>query len=359
MRRQISGPVLTAAAAVGLWTWVTAAAQENGTPAAAHYLQASPEDMQWWLDAKFGLFIHWGPISLLGQEISWSRHDRADQGHGSVPTEVYDNLYKRFNPVHYDPEDWVRIAKAAGTQYLVFTTRHHDGFCMFDTATTDYKITNSPYGRDITRMLAEACHSAHFRLGFYYSPPDWHHPEYIARNFGAFRSYVHAQLRELMTNYGRVDILWFDGLGMTAEQLDSRELFRMVRAHQAHIIINNRGGLPGDFDTPEQTIGHFRLDRPWESCMTLGTQWSWKPNDRIKSRDECIELLVRCAGGGGNLLLNVGPMPTGEIEPTQAKRLAEIGEWLRRYGESIYGTRGGPFRPTVTYCTTNRGNRVY
>ncbi len=323
------------------------------------YLYAKPEDMQWWLDAKFGMFIHWGPISILGKEISWSRYDRAGRGHGPIPTEVYDNLYKKFNPTKYDPDEWVRIAKSAGCKYLVFTTRHHDGFCMFDTATTDYKITNSPYGRDITKMLADACHRAHFRLGFYYSPPDWHHPDYIARNFDRFSQYFHAQVRELMTNYGRVDILWFDGLGGNSKQFHSHELFRMIRTLQPHIIINNRGGLPGDFDTPEQRIGRFQLDRPWESCITLGTQWAYKPNDHITSRDRCIEILVRCVGRGGNLLLNVGPTPTGEIEPRQAQRLAEIGQWLQTYGETIYATRGGPFRPTIHYCTTNRASTVY
>ncbi|MCD6350548.1 MAG: alpha-L-fucosidase, partial [Armatimonadetes bacterium] len=301
-----------------------------GAPAAAAeskpYLQAKAEDMQWWLDAKFGLFVHWGPISLLGKEISWSRGERPGiGGHGPVPVDVYDNLYKRFNPVKFNADEWVALAKAAGMKYLVFTTKHHDGFCMWDTKTTDYKITNSPFARDVVKELADACHRGGLRLGFYYSPPDFHHPDYRTKNHARYIKYMHEQLRELGSNYGRVDVLWFDGLGGSAKDWDADNLFRMIRSLQPHIIINNRCGLRGDFDTPEQRVGRFRLDRPWETCMTLGTQWAYKPHDRIKSLKQCVDILVNCVGGGGNLLLNVGPTPTGEIEPAQAERLREIG----------------------------------
>ncbi len=328
--------------------------------AAQDYLRAKPQDIQWWQDAKFGLFIHWGPVSLKGTEISWSRAKRGRRrGGGPIPVEVYDNLYKQFNPVKFNAREWVAIAKAAGMKYLVFTTKHHDGFCMFDTKLTDYKITNSPFGRDVVKELADACHEAKFRLGFYYSPPDWHHPDYRTANHARYIEYLHGQLRELCTNYGRVDIIWFDGLGGRAKDWDSERLFRMIRQLQPHVLINNRGGLRGDFDTPEQRIGRFQLARPWESCITICRQWAWRPNDKMKSLKECIDILVRCVGGGGNLLLNVGPMPTGEIEPRQVARLKEIGAWLAKYGESIYGTRGGPFRPAAWGATTRKDNKIY
>jgi alpha-L-fucosidase len=317
--------------------------------------------LAWWRDAKFGLFIHWGPVSLKGTEISWSRggERRGTGGTGTIPVEVYDNLYKQFNPVKFDGGEWVSIAKAAGMKYLVFTSKHHDGFSMFDSKLTDYKITNSPFKRDVVAELAKACHEGGIKLGFYYSPPDWHHPDYRTQNHARYIHFLHGQLRELCSNYGRVDIIWFDGLGGKAEDWDSPTLIKMIRQLQPHVIINNRAGLPADHDTPEQHIGHFQTDRAWESCITIGTQWAWKPNDQVKSLKECIDMLVRCVGGDGNLLFNVGPMPTGEIEPRQVARLKEIGAWLKKYGETIYGTRGGPFPPGTWGASTYRGNRIY
>ncbi|HNR35944.1 MAG TPA: alpha-L-fucosidase, partial [Candidatus Hydrogenedentes bacterium] len=275
-----------------------------------------PDRMQWWREARFGLFIHWGPVSLKGTEIGWSRGgERRGTGGapGQIPVEVYDNLYKEFNPVEFNAREWVEIAKQAGMKYLVFTTRHHDGFSMFDTALSDYKITNSPFKRDVVAELAQACHEAGLRLGFYYSPPDWHHPDYRTENHARFLEYLHGQVRELCTNYGRLDIFWFDGLGGTVKDWDSEKLVAMIRRLQPDIIVNNRAGLPEDHDTPEQTVGTFQRSRPWETCMTIGDQWAWKPNDRVKSLKQCLDVLVRCAGGDGNLLFNVGPMPDGRI----------------------------------------------
>ncbi|MFO7976346.1 MAG: alpha-L-fucosidase, partial [Candidatus Hydrogenedentota bacterium] len=279
------------------------------------YLKAAPEDMKWWREARFGLFIHWGPVSLKGTEIGWSRggERRGREGTGEIPVEVYDNLYKEFNPTEFDADEWVTIAQQAGMKYLVFTTKHHDGFVNFDSKLTDYKITSpeSPFGRDIVKELADACHKAGLGLGFYYSPPDWHHPDYRTDNHAKYIEYLHGQLRELCTNYGQIDIIWFDGLGGTAEDWNSEPLFKMIRELQPHVLINNRAGLPGDFDTPEQRVGKFQNDRPWESCITICRQWAWKPDDAMKSFEECIRTLVRCAGGDGNLLFNVGPMPSG------------------------------------------------
>ena len=331
---------------------------------AGSVLEASQDDMKWWREARFGLFVHWGPVSLKGMEISWSRGgDRpgcsATAATGPIPVEEYDNLYKEFNPVEFDAREWVAMAQDAGMKYLVFTTKHHAGFCMFDSKLTDYTIMNSPFGRDILAELAEACHEAGLGLGFYYSPPDWHHPDCLTENHSRYVEYLHGQLRELCTNYGKVDIIWFDGLSGKAEDWQSEGLFGMIRGLQPDVLINNRAGLPGDFGTPEQTVGGFDRDRPWESCITIGTQWAWKPNDRTKSLEECIRTLVMCAGGDGNLLLNVGPAASGTIEPDQVERLREIGAWLNRYGESIYGTRGGPFMPTLWCASTNAGNTVY
>jgi len=324
-------------------------------------LQANEEDLQWFRDAKFGLFVHWGPVSLKGTEIGWSRggERKYPQGKGQIPVEVYDNLYKEFNPVEFDAEEWVSLAKSAGMKYLVFTTKHHDGFCMFDSQLTDYKITHSPFKRDVVAELAEACHKAGLKLGFYYSPPDWHHPDYWTENHERYINYMHGQIRELCTNYGRLDILWFDGLGAPPERWRAKELIPVVRKLQPGILINNRSGLPADFDTPEQRVGRFQNDRAWESCITICRQWAWKPNDKMKSLKECIDILVRSVGGDGNLLLNVGPKPNGEIEQRQADRLREIGQWLDRYGESIYGTRGGPFITSLHGASTHKGDTIY
>ncbi len=340
---------------------VTASLLATAPVVAQDGLTAKPGAMQWWQDARFGMFIHWGPVSLKGTEIGWSRggERRGTGGTGEIPVEVYDNLYKQFNPTKFNAKEWVALAKTSGMKYLVFTTRHHDGFSMFDSKLTDYKITNSPFKRDVVKELADACHEAGIRLGFYYSPPDWHNPDYRTENHARYVKYLHGQIHELCSNYGQLDILWFDGLGGTAKDWDSTTLLPMARSLQPNIIINNRAGLPADFDTPEQKVGAFQRERPWESCITIGNQWAWKPNDDIKPLNVCIRTLVQCAGGDGNLLFNVGPMPTGEIEPRQAKRLREMGAWLQKYGDTIYGTRGGPYTPGAWGACTCKGNRVF
>jgi alpha-L-fucosidase len=324
-----------------------------------------PEHMQWWGDARFGLFIHWGPVSLKGTEIGWSRGGER-RGYGSrgdqVPVEIYDNLFKEFNPTGFDARQWVAIAKAAGMKYLVFTSRHHDGFSMFDTRASDYRITSplSPFRRDVVKELADACHEAGLRIGFYYSQPDWHNPDaFTADRHDRYLAYLKQQVTELCSNYGRLDILWFDGLGKPARDYDGAALVRIARGLQPGIVINNRTGLLEDHDTPEQRVGKYQDDRPWESCITIGRQWAWKPDDELKSLKECLQTLVLCAGGDGNLLFNVGPMPDGRIEPRQVERLKEMGAWLAKNGESIYGTRGGPWRPQKALASTRRGNVIF
>lgn len=315
--------------------------QDPGAPKAA---------IERWKDHRFGMFIHWGPVSIIGTEIGWSRggerRGRPETKTGHVPVEIYDNLYRIFNPVKFDPDAWVQLAKDAGMRYLVFTTKHHDGFVNFDSRLTDYKITSPrcPYGKDIVRMLSDACRRGGIDWGVYYSQPDWYHPDY--RNGAAHARYIeslHGQVRELLTGYGPTRMWFFDGLGGTASDWDSPRLLNMMRQLEPDLVINNRAGLPADYDTPEQRIGAFQSHRPWETCATLGRQWAYKPDDELRPIEECLRGLVCCAIGDGNFLFNVGPRPDGLIEPSHAARLRQMGDFLKKYGEAIYGTRGGPF----------------
>jgi alpha-L-fucosidase len=299
---------------------------------------------------------------LTGDEIGWSRAGKRtgitdEIEPGSIPVDVYDNLYKRFNPTKFDAGQWMALAKSAGVKYIIFLTKHHDGFCLFDTNWTDYNIMHSPFRRDVTKEIADACHRERLKLGIYFSAPDWHDPDIDTWANARFMQRFQGEVRELCTNYGKVSILWFD-FGVR-DIYDSKGTFKMLRELQPGILINDRLLLPGDFDTPEQKIGAFNNKRPWESCMTMGTQWTWKPNDIMKSTKECIQTLVRCVVGDGNLALNISPTSSGEIEPVQAQRLRDIGSWLKKYGRSIYSTRGGPFILSKTGGSCYRGNTIY
>jgi alpha-L-fucosidase len=320
--------------------------------------------MRNWQDKRFGMFIHWGPVSLTAKEIGWARGTQ-------VPIDLYDNLYKQFNPTNFNADEWVQIAKAGGVKYIVLTTKHHDGFCLWDTRQTDYNIMHSPFGRDVVKELSEACRRGGIAFGAYYSVCDWHHPDFpltspggsVKRekyNLDAYNRYLLAQVAELITNYGPLITMWndvpqmFEGRGV--------ETIRLMRQLQPSITVNNRTGDGGDYETPEQTIGSFNRERPWESCMTLSAhnQWAWGgAHDGVKPLSACLTMVISAAGGDGNLLLNVGPRPDGKIDPEQAARLKEIGEWLAKYGESIYGTRGGPFKPGKWGASTSKGNRIY
>lgn len=324
-----------------------------------------PAALKNWQDMRFGMFIHWGPVSLTAHEIGWSRG-------AQTPIEEYDNLYKKFNPVKFNADEWVGIAKSAGMKYIVLTTKHHDGFCLWDTKQTDHNIMKSPFARDVVKELSEACKKQGIKFGTYYSTTDWYHPDHpngspggrVKKpnpNIDRYTDYLKAQVKELITGYGPLVTLWFDvPQGFDKER--GQGVVDFVRGLQPDIVINNRTGAPGDYSTPEQKIGGFDVTRPWESCMTISKHnaWAWGGDkDGVKPVSVCVQMLANCAGGNGNMLLNVGPRPDGLIAPEQAGALKEMGEWVAKNGESIFETRGGPFKPTKDFVSTHKGDKIY
>jgi alpha-L-fucosidase len=328
--------------------------------------------MKWWRDARFGLFIHFGPVALIGKEISWSRANSNPKcpNHGPTPVEVYDQLYRQFNPTNFNAADWAEVAKSAGMKYVVLTAKHCDGFLLWDSKVDAYNITATPFQRDLCAELAQAVRQDGLRLGWYFSPMDWRDPDFRTERNAAFLGRMQGEVGELVNNYGQIDLMWFDFDGREAVY-DQTNTYALVKRAQPQIVINNRLDLGvktsntallspnADYYTPEQRIGSYDDRRPWETCMTIGTQWSWKPDDRIKSASEVIGILARTAGGDGNLLLDVGPMPDGRIEPRQVEVLKQVGAWMKVNGDSIYGTRGGPFKPADYGASTRRGKTIY
>ncbi|MHB9005390.1 MAG: alpha-L-fucosidase [Limisphaerales bacterium] len=340
--------------------------------------------LAWWREARFGMFIHWGPSSVRGTEISWSRigHPHDHRGLESVPPEEYDALYRRFDPVKFDADAWMRLAREAGMKYVVFTTKHHDGFSMWPTRLRpDYSISATPFPRDPCRELADAARRHGLKLGWYYSTRDWTHPDYLVGDNRRYDEFQMGQVRELLSGYGRVDLLWFDHVAGNWRDYRFQEMFETIYGLQPGILVNNRAAafirptedqptaelrqlVAGDFDTPEQRIGAFQHDRPWESCVTMtecadGGGWSYRPDGRTRDFKECVRMLVNCAAGDGNLLLNVGPLPTGEIAADQQAVLRQMGAWLAKHGESVYATRGGPFRNGDWGGATFRDRSIY
>ncbi len=353
----------------------TAFAQaQTATPSQTETKAAHEARLAWWRAARFGMFIHYGPVTLTGKEISWSRANSNTNcpNHGPTPVEVYDNLYKQFNPTNFNAADWAGIARMAGMKYVVLTAKHGDGFLLWDSQVDAYNIMHSPFHRDLCGELAAAVRRAGLHMGWYFSPMDWRDPDCRSVNNDRFVAHMQDELRELLTNYGKIDVLWFDSDGRPVDWHPATT-YSLVRGLQPQIIINNRlematadqwrnqGSLRAneDFYTPEQKIGAYDDQRPWETCMTLGTQWSWKPNDKVKSPAEVVDILCRTVGGDGNLLLDVGPMPDGRIEPRQVEVLKQVGAWMAVNGESIYGTRGGPWKPTEQITSTRKGDVVY
>ena len=334
--------------------------QEGATPAAE---QAPPPGherrIHWWQEARFGMFIHWGLYSVIG------RHEWAMEMEG-IPIPQYEQLAKHFNPKPNAARDWAKLAKQAGQKYMVMTTKHHEGFCHFDTNLTDYCAPKQAAGRDLVREFVDAARTEGLLVGFYYSLMDWHHPDgaRCATDEAArqrFVAYTHGLIRELMTNYGKIDVLWYDvDWPLTAEQWEAQKMNDMVFQLQPDIIVNNRNGLPGDFSTPEQEIRAATKGRAWEACMTLNDSWGYhKADSNWKTPATVVNNLINCAHGGGNYLLNIGPKPDGSIPQESIDILQSVGKWTHQNGVAIYGTERCDFGGHVYANFTQRGNTIY
>ena len=347
----------------------------HGATPPSHPPAPYPPRLQWWAEGRFGMFIHWGPVSLKGTEISWSRANSNPKcpNRGEIPVEVYDHLYQQFNPTNFNATQWASIAKEAGIKYMVLTAKHCDGFLLWNSQVSDYNISRTPFRRDVCSELANAARQAGIGVGWYFSPMDWRDPDFRTERNGEFLTRMQGELRELLGNYGRINLLWFDWDGHDP-MYSQRETYAIVKSLQPQIVVNNRLDLSGansdrqilstnaDYYTPEQIVGAYDDQRPWESCMTISrkNQWAWGgKEDGVKPFQACLEMLIKCAGGDGNLLLNVGPTPTGEIAPEQVSVLKQLGSWLATHGESIYGTRGGPFKPGSYGVSTRKGKTIY
>ncbi len=335
----------------------------------------------WFETARFGMFVHWGHSSQRGCELSWPLAGGVFSLPycQTIPVEEYHSTARTFNPQEYNPHEWAQLAKRLGMQYAILTAKHHDGFAMFHTQQSDFSIQNAPYEKDIVREFVEAMRSAGIRIGLYFSLIDWHHPDYPAftdadkpYTFGQFKQptpeqwerfneFMFAQVRELLTNYGKIDIIWFDGSWeRSPEQWRVEELKNTIRSLQPEILINDRLPDCGDFDTPEQFVPPQPPGRVWETCMTINESWGYNPADtQFKSPRQLIHALCEVAAKGGNLLLNVSPMGNGKIQPELLERLAEVEKWMNGNKESIVGTQPG-LEPWQFYgASTCRDNRIY
>ncbi len=337
----------------------------------------SSQKMRWWKDAKFGMFIHWGVYSVP----AGTYHGQPVKGIGEwimntvkIPVAEYKTFAKNFNPVKYDPDAWVKMAKDAGMKYIVITSKHHDGFALFDSKVTDWDVVDaSPYGKDLLEPLVAACRRQGLKIGFYYSQAqDWNHPggaasggHWDSAQNGNFDTYLEKialpQVKEILTNYGGLDILWYDTpQNMTPERAAK---FMALTNQYPNLIINNRlgGGYNGDTETPEQFVPATGFPgRNWESCMTMNDTWGYKANDNNwKPAKELIRDLADVASKGGNMLLNVGPTSLGEIPQPSIERLAAVGRWTKVNGEAIYGTSPSPFPYLSWGRCTRKGQKLY
>ena len=330
-----------------------------------------------WRDCKFGMFIHYGLYSIRG-EGEWAMWNQ------QIPRTEYAKLAEQFTAEKFDGAHLAKLAKKAGMRYMVLTSRHHDGFCLFDSKHSigNFTVANTPCRRDLIREYTDACRAEGLLTGLYYSPMDWRcegflFPYMYHDSALEMRAQCHAQIKELVENYGNIDIMWYDGgedhwlahghrFHLSTEEMfpadfvtnpifphfwGEEELNALVRGRQPEIIINNRLGMRrcGDYTTPERTVGGFDVSRPWETCDTISESWGWMPNTRLRPAAEVLHLLIDVITGGGNLLLNVSPRGDGSLEPEHEARLLEIGAWLERYGEAVYGTKGGPVRNNKEY----------
>ncbi len=404
-------------------------------------VQNSNQRLDWYLEAKFGLFIHWGAYSVAGVEASWpimtpDLSEAMFKNCTKITEAEYVALPSKFNPTEFNPDAWVRIAQNAGMRYIIITTKHHDGFCMFDAPGTDYKVTNTPYGKDICFELSQACAKVGMRLGFYYSPPDMHHPGYrdirkpVTKNWlgepkrkgwGGYLDYMENHIRKLLTDYGDVSILWFDGL-VNHGKFDPPRFHKLIYELSPNTLINDRLGDGYDFVTPEQFIPKkgipvrtgkppsgndpsgerffktivflFRIPgirslirkqlqkytdgelelipvlqepdpsperfQPWETCMTMGQSWAYNPDETDwKAPGQLVRNLVEVISRGGNYLLNIGPTASGVFPPEAIERLQHIGQWIDRNYEFIYDSTYTPLQGLTWGQATRKGNRVY
>lgn len=314
--------------------------------------------MKWWHDARFGMFIHWGVYSTIGRH-EWVMENEA------IPVDEYERYAKNFKPKPNAARAWAKLAREAGQKYMVMTTKHHEGFCLFDSKLTNYCATKQGPGRDLVAEYVEAARAEGRKVGFYYSLMDWHHPDgaQCATDDAArerFIQYIHGQIRELLTNYGKIDVLWYDvAWPLTAAGWESEKMNDMVFELQPDIIVNNRNLLQGDFATPEQRI-QAELLRSWETCMTMNASWGFqRSDDDWKSAKTVIRNLITCSRDSGNYLLNIGPHADGSIPEESVRILSAVGKWMEKNGEAIYDS--DHCQPTRSnYASfTRRGNTLY
>jgi len=334
-------------------------AQENAadTGPRTSTVEDRAKRLEWWHEARFGMFVHFGLYSLLG------RHEWAMEQEG-IPVAEYQQLAKQFNPKPHAARAWAKLAKTAGMKYMVMTTKHHEGFCHFDTKLTDYCAPKQAAGRDLVAEYVEAAQAEGLRYGFYYSLMDWHHPDgarcktdEAARR--RFVDYIHGQVRELCTNYGKPAVLWYDvNWPLTAEGWESEKMNKMVRGLQPEILINNRSGIPEDFTTPEQRIQASAA--PWEACMTMNDSWGYhRADDNWKSAKTIVRNLLTCTRDQGNYLLNIGPKADGSIPPESVEILTKVGKWMDNHGELIHKADKCQARRSEFAQFTRQGNTLY
>jgi alpha-L-fucosidase len=334
-----------------------AAAMPAQSPSEASAARA--RRLQWWHEARFGMFVHWGAYSTIG------RHEWVMENEG-IPVSEYEPYARAFRPKPNAAREWARLARRAGQKYMVMTTKHHEGFCLFDTKTTSYCAPKQGPGRDLVREFVDAARAEGLRVGFYYSLMDWHHPDgaRCATDAAArrrFVDYLHEHLRELMTNYGTIDILWYDvAWPLDANGFESERMNEMVFRLQPSIVVNNRNKLEGDFSTPEQRIEAATDGRAWESCMTLNGSWGYHANDtEWKTPKAILRNLISCCRDGGNYLLNIGPRGDGSVPEDSTRILETVGAWLDRNGAAIYTSEPCQPRRSAYALFTRRGNTLF
>ncbi|MDD2970610.1 MAG: alpha-L-fucosidase [Lachnospiraceae bacterium] len=359
------------------------------------YMQERAKRTKWFMEDRFGMFIHWGLYAIPGRG-EWVHSDE------KITQKEYQKYFDEWNPERFEPKEWARLAKEAGMKYAVLTTKHHEGFCLFDSKYTDYKSTNTACRRDLVREFVDAFRAEGLKVGFYYSLLDWHHEDYPVYgdmyhpdrenkeyehkkyDFSKYLTYMHNQVRELLTEYGKIDILWFDFSyeGHYGKDWDGEKLVKMVRELQPDIILNGRleangenyGSVmsdepnifSGDFACPEMIIPPYGLktpkgvDIPWEACFTLNNNWGYAPLDKhYKSASQIIKKLVECTSKNGNMIINISPTAKGEIPSMQVEILQQVGKWMQKNGESIYGCRAADIEKPEWGRYTRKGNTIY